>query len=120
MKNIFFVFLFLTMNAYADPVRLYHIFTAAKFVPMPGEIIPQCKDFSTISRSGFAKLIDFDNADQIDCIALKEDDEACGLKITLKARTIPQIEPFGGCHLSVKVHKVTQRIDRIIIDQNKI
>lgn len=116
MRYLVIVFLFFATNTHADPVRLYQIFTATKFVPKPSESIPQCKEFATISNSGFAKLIDFGNTDQFDCIALKKDDETCGLAITLKARNIPQINPFGNCHLSVRVHKVTQRIDRVVIN----
>lgn len=110
--------LFLTTAVYADPVKLYDIINVSgvEFIPGPDETIPQCQEFSKISSIiKSSKLIDFDDKDKIDCTAYTKNDATCGLKVTLNAQGLPQIEPFGNCHLAAKPQKETQRIDRIYI-----
>lgn len=118
MRYLILCFLFFITDVYADPVRLYDIINIAgvEFVPIPGEINPQCQEFSKISAlTRSSKLIDFDSADKHNCTALTKNNETCGLNIILNARKIPQIQPFGNCHLITKVQKETQRIDRVYI-----
>lgn len=119
MRILFcFLTLFFATVTYADPVKLYDIFNVngLEFIPRPNETTPQCQEFSKISSGArSSKFIDFEGASRINCIVLLKKDETCGLNVTLNGTKLPEIEPFGNCHLATRVSSETQRIDRIVI-----
>lgn len=116
---ICFLTLFLTTASYPDSmIKLYDIYnlTDIEFIAKPNEPNEQCQRFAKIPPfRKSCKVIEFDNIDKHNCIAMAKHDDTCGLLITLLPRRLLQVEPFGNCHLKSRTHKISQRIDRLLI-----
>jgi len=124
MKSIFaylFLILFLfylTSAAYADPIKIYEIYNASnfEFVSKPGETRIQCQKFNAIpANQKIDKVIDFDDAKEIDCTAIIKGQERCGMHILLIPRSLLKIATFGDCPINVRPQKWTQVIDKLYI-----
>ncbi len=112
------IFLICLPAANADPLKIYEIFNVSnnEFINKSGTGSIQCEKFDVIPPNHKVnKIIDFDDMNEIDCIAVVKDNSACGIYIKLIPRSLLKTMAFGDCFIQTRPKKRTQVIDNLFI-----